>query len=519
MGRCFCLGDPRKFFRRLDYNLLVHILRYQDKNDDLVKSKKMDGKVKEKKMDGIRSFGAYVPLFRLAYEDIGKAWNGGGGKGERSVANRDEDSVTMAVDAAIDCLKGMDRSVVDGVFFASTTSPFQEKQVASTIGVAADLNRNVNTIDCSGSLRGGTAALKAALDAVKGGSNKNVLVTASDCRIGIPGSPFEQTFGDGAAAFLIGNSDIAVSIEGAYSICDEITDYWRRAEDRFVHFWEDRFVMVEGYQRVMAEAVTGALEKYGLKPKDFAKFVFYAPTERSYWQVAGQLGFDLKTQVQMPLFSVMGNTGAAFALMQLAACLEEAETGDKILFASYGNGCDVFILKVTDKIGEAKGAKGLKRYLESKKMLLGYQQYALMRGLIPVIEDRMPPILPPATKIWRDQNSILRFHGMKCNRCGHAQFPIHRVCSNCFSKDDYKEIRLSDKIPKVFSCTVDNLGYGAGTKPFWAIVDFEETRVRIQIADAELNDVKIGDSLEMTFRKFPSENDVPVYSWKGRPIR
>lgn len=470
-------------------------------------------------MAGIRSFGAYIPLFRLACKEIAKAWNSGGGKGERSVASKDEDSLTMAVEAAVDCLNTIDRSVIDGIFFASTTAPFQEKQVASTIGVAADLNRNINTMDCSGSLRAGTAALKAAFDAVNGGSNKNVLVAASDCRIGSPGSPFEQTFGDGAAAFLIGDSDIAVSIEGAYSICDEITDYWRRAEDRFVHFWEDRFVMAEGFQRVLPEAVKGAMDKHGLEPKDFAKFVCYAPTERSYWQVAGKLGFDLKTQVQMPLFSVMGNTGAAFGLMQLVACLEEAKTGDQILLASYGNGCDVFILKVTDKIGEMKGAKGLKRYLESKKMLSSYQQYALIRDLIPVTEDRMPPILPPATKIWRDQNSILRFHGMKCKQCGHAQFPIHRVCSNCFSKDDYEEIRLSDKIAKVFSCTVDNLGYGAGTKPFWAIADFEETRARIQIADAELNDVKIGDSLEMTFRKFPSENDVPVYGWKGRPIR
>jgi len=470
-------------------------------------------------MTGIRSFGAYVPLFRLAYEEIGKAWNGGGGKGERSVASRDEDSLSMGVEAAIDCLNTIDRSVIDGVFFASTTSPFQEKQVSSTIGVAADLNRNVNTMDCSGSLRAGSTALKAALDAVKGGANKNVLVTASDCRLGFPGSPLEQTFGDGAAAFLIGDSDVAVSIEGTYSICDEITDYWRRAEDRFVHFWEDRFVMVEGYQRVMTEAVTGALEKYGLTAKDFNKFVFYAPTERSYWQMAGQLGFDLKNQVQMPLFSVMGNTGTAFALMQLAACLEEAKAGDKILLATYGNGCDVFVLKVTDKIEEAKGAKGLKRYLESKKMLSSYQQYVLIRGLIPVTEDRMPPILPPATKIWRDQNSIMRFHGMKCKQCGHAQYPIHRICSNCFVKDDYQEIRFSDKIAKVFSCTVDNLGYGAATKPFWAIADFEEARTRIQIADVGLEEVKIGDSLEMSFRKFPSENDVPVYGWKGRPIR
>jgi uncharacterized OB-fold protein len=300
---------------------------------------------------------------------------------------------------------------------------------------------------------------------------------------------------------------------------EEITDYWRRAEDRFVHSWEDRFVLTQGFQRILPEAVKFALEKYGLKPSDFAKFVCYAPAERSYWQVAGALGFDLKTQVQMPLFSVMGNTGAAFGLMQLVACLEDAKAGDRILFATYGNGCDVFIMEVTDRIGGARGKKGLSTYLASKKMLRNYQQYALFRGLVPVLQDRMPPIRPPATTVWRDQNSLMRFHGMKCNRCGHVQFPIHRICSSCFNKDDYQEVRLSDRIAKVFSCTVDNLGYGGGLKPFWAIADFEEVRTRIQIADAELEEVKIGDDLEMTFRVLPSENDVPVYGWKGRLIR
>lgn len=470
-------------------------------------------------MAGIQSFGAYVPLFRLAYEEIGKAWNAGAGKGERSVASKDEDSLTMAVEAAVDCLKTSERSMIDGLFFASTTSPFLEKQAASSAALAADLNKNINTMDSLGSLRAGTGALKAALDAVKAGSNRRVLVIASDCRIGFPGSAFEQTLGDGAAAFLIGDSDVAVTIEGSYSISDEITDYWRRTEDRFVHFWEDRFVLTEGFLRIMSEAVNGALEKYGLKASDFAKFVCYAPTERSYWQVAGRLGFDLKTQVQLPLFSVMGNTGVAFGLMQLVACLEEAKAADRILFVTYGNGCDVFIMEVTEKIGEARGTKGLAKYLASKKMLSNYQQYALFRGLIPVTEDRMPPISPPATTVWRDQNSIMRFHGMKCNRCGHVQYPIHRICSNCSNKDDYQEIRFSDKIAKVFSCTVDNLGYGGGIRPFWAIADFEEVRTRIQIADAGLEEVKIGDSLEMTFRKFPSENDVPVYGWKGRLIR
>jgi 3-hydroxy-3-methylglutaryl CoA synthase len=470
-------------------------------------------------MVGIRSFGAYVPLYRISYEEMGKVWNVSAGRGERSVASQDEDSLTMAVEAAIDCMNEVDRRLVDGLFFASTTSPFLEKQASTTIAVAADLNRSMYTMDCTGSLRAGTVALKAAFDAVKAGSNKNVVVTASDCRMGFPGSMYEQTFGDGAAALLIGDTDVVANIEGAYSICDEITDGWRREGDRFVHFWEDRFNMVEGYQRVVPEAVKGAFQKYGLTAKDFAKVVLYAPNERVCAQTAQMLGFDVKTQLRTPIFSSVGNTGAAFALMELVACLETAKKGDRILIASYGNGSDVVILEVTDAIAEGRSRKGLTKYVASKKMLPNYHQFALIKEFIVQEESRMPPIRPPATVVWRDQDSILRFHGSKCTKCGHEQIPIHRICSNCGSKDSYEQFRVSDSVAKVWTCTVDSLGYGGEASPFWAIVDIGKARTRIEIADAELGEVKIGDPLEMTFRRFPRANDVPVYSWKGRIIR
>ncbi len=470
-------------------------------------------------MAGIECFGAYVPIYRLTHEQLGKTWGVPHGKGERSVAGVDEDSLTMAVEAGVDCLGSRRRSKVDGLFFASTTSPFLEKQAATTIGTALDLKREISTMDSLGSLRSATAALKAALDAVKAGSNTSVLVSAADCRIAYPGSSLEQILGDGSAAVLIGDSGVTVSVEGFFSLSDEITDYWRRGQDRFVHFWEERFVMVEGFNRIVPEAVAGAMDRFRLKPKDITKLVGYAPSERSYWQMAGKLGFDPNTQVHPPLFSTVGNTGAAFGLMQLVACLEEASPGERILLVNYGNGCDVVFFEVGEGIERAKDQKGLRQFLASKKILSGYQQYVAFRGLLPNSDERMPPVRPPATVVWRDQDSLLRFHGMKCNHCGHVQYPIHRICSNCFNKDDYEEIRLSDRTGEVFSCTVDNLGYGAGTHPFWAIVDFQEVRTRIEIADAELGEVTIGDQLEMTFRKFPSENDVPVYGWKARRKR
>ena len=53
-------------------------------------------------MAGITSFGAYIPYYRLAHKQIAAAWGGRAGDGERAVANVDEDSITMAVEAVRD---------------------------------------------------------------------------------------------------------------------------------------------------------------------------------------------------------------------------------------------------------------------------------------------------------------------------------------------------------------------------------------------------------------------------------
>ena len=84
-------------------------------------------------MTGICSYGGYVPRYRLNRGTIAEAiaWMNmaimAHMQGEKAVANFDEDPITMAVAAGIDALKGVDRSTIDGVYFASTTMPYKER--------------------------------------------------------------------------------------------------------------------------------------------------------------------------------------------------------------------------------------------------------------------------------------------------------------------------------------------------------------------------------------------------------
>ena len=90
-------------------------------------------------MAGIISFGVHIPAYRLPRAAIAQHWETSGLPGERAVANHDEDSLTMAVAAARNCLKHVAPSRIGALYFATTTSPYLEKQSAALIAAVLSL--------------------------------------------------------------------------------------------------------------------------------------------------------------------------------------------------------------------------------------------------------------------------------------------------------------------------------------------------------------------------------------------
>jgi 3-hydroxy-3-methylglutaryl CoA synthase len=472
-------------------------------------------------MAGIVSYGAYVPFNRLARAEVAKAWGGGALPGEKAVASYDEDSLTMAVTAALDCTKEIDVKTIDALYFASTTSPYKEKQVAATIAEVLRLNKETLTMDFGGSLRGGTNALRAAMDAVNSGSAKNVLVCASEVRLGYPNGPRELEFGDGAAALLISNDKVAVTIEGDYSQYCEIHDMWRSDKDLFARYWEEGFSYGKGYASVVPQTVSAAAKKYNLGPKDFTRAAIYAPNARQLTVAARSLGLDPKTQVQDVLHSAVGNTGSAMALMSLIAALEEAKAGDRLLLVSYGNGCDVFILKVNEAIEGIKNRRGIKGCLAVKQALPGgYQRYLRWRGLVEAEPPKRVPLgEPSAVAMWR-QAGELALCGSRCKRCGTPQYPAQRVCVTCQAKDEFEEYCFADKRGKVRAFSHDALGVSLDPPITPTIVDFEGGgRILMDMTDRNPEEVKVGMEVEPTFRWIRYVEGIYDYWWKCRPIR
>ncbi|MFP3898168.1 MAG: hydroxymethylglutaryl-CoA synthase family protein [Dehalococcoidia bacterium] len=475
-------------------------------------------------MAGIVSWGAYIPLWRLSRDAIAGAWGSASTGGERSVANNDEDAITMATEAAIDCLAGLARDTVDGLYFASTTAPYREKECSTLVATATDLRPEIITADFGNSLRAATAAFRGALDAIAGDSASQILVTTSDCRIGYPRSTYEQTFGDAAAALLIGSSaESAVTVEGSHSLCNELYDVWRLDKDAYVRSWEERFVIEHGYMENMERTISALLRKTAVSAQDITRAVLYAPNSRTQQGLARRLGLDVETQLQDLFIDNVGIAGCAHVLLMLVAALENAHPGNRILLASYGSGCDAFLLRVNEKIGEVQNTRrAVKGYLDSKRHLSSYARYLSYRGLLEAQPGEPFRLFPAATTGWRERNWAIRMHASQCRNCGTVTFPIERVCYRCRSKDDFDEIRLSDKTARVFTFTLDNLAGRSDDPTVPQIgVEFEyrNARAYLLMTDCDPAEVRVDMPVEMTLRRLYQGAGMYNYFWKCRPIR
>ena len=470
-------------------------------------------------MAGIRDYGVYIPYNRLERSKIAEAWGGYPQKGAKAVANFDEDTVTMAVEAARGCLARGVNNTVDRYYFASTTAPYAEKQAASLAAAALDLGAEAFTMDIAGSLRSGTSGICAGLDALGGNRSSNALVTASDMRLGAPNGAKEMSFGDGACALLLSKDEVVAEIDDYYSMNHEIFDQFRPVEEPYVLSWEERFVREKGFTQVVVKAVKNAMKRFNISPSDISIPVLTAPKPAYLKGVAQKLGFDPKFAAMDPIYSRTGNTGCAHGFLLLCHALDRAEPGDRILWVNYGDGCDVMLLTVTDLI-RSKKRGDVERLLASGSTTT-YSKYLRWRKLLdtePPMRPREEPVSAPA--LYRDRQCGMALQGSRCLECGTVHYPVQRICMKCRTKDRFDYYPFAHRSGRVVTFSHDLLGVTPDPPTTVAAVDFEGGgRMMVDITDRIPGEIAIGTEVEMTFRKFRRTNGIQVYWWKSRPLR
>lgn len=471
------------------------------------------------KKTGILSVGAYIPYYYLERSIMGSVWGERGQKGCRSMANSDEDSLTMSVEAGRECLRHFPRERITHHFNATTTSPYEEKSGAVLVSTACCLNEGILSVDLNSSLRAGISALKLAFDTASADENATVLVTSADMRNAAPKSSDEQLFGDAAVALTVGSGEPIAVLKGFSSVDNEIHDYWRNSGDKVVRTTEQRFMTDEGYMYSVPEAVKDAMKKAAVSAENIKKFVVSTPGMREYKKAAAKCGFTPE-QVCDPLMETVGNCGAAHALLILAYALESAQPGDIIVVAAYGTGASAAVFEVTGEI-ETRRDKFVSKFFQRRKSFGEYTRFLSFRGQLEPKQGE-PFKIPAAPSIsWREKNTYLKLYAGKCTKCGTMMFPASHVCYNCRSVDSEVEVSQTEAKSKLFSFSVDRLA-GRSDDPIvvQAIADDDQgVRMYMNMTDVEENEVKIGMYLEFTFRKIHDLGGYPNYYWKFRPVR
>ena len=280
-------------------------------------------------MVGITGFGAYIPrrrLQRAVVVEANKWFNpalAGLAKGERSMANWDEDAVTLAVEAARDCLNSADRGAIGHISFASTTLPFADRQNAGIIATALSLPAGIGALDATGSQRAGTSALIGVLGSANGSEH---LCIAADKRQARPGSTQELIYGVGAAALTVGDNKVLAELIGHHSITEDFVDHYRSEGRKFDYFWEERWVRQEGHLKLISAAVTDLLKKTGVEASAIDRLIVPVMSRGAPQGVAKATGISAKA-IADTLQDNCGETGVAHPLVMLVAALETAAGG------------------------------------------------------------------------------------------------------------------------------------------------------------------------------------------------
>jgi 3-hydroxy-3-methylglutaryl CoA synthase/uncharacterized OB-fold protein len=447
-------------------------------------------------------------------------------RGEKAVANFDEDSITMAVAAGMDALKGIDPSKIGGVYFASTTMPYKERLNAGIISVALGADSNIRAADFTGGLKAGTTALLSAFEGVQAGFLNNVVVCAADCRLAKPAAPQELIFGDAAAALVVGNQDLIAQYKGSYSITYDFVDHYRGAFAKFDRQWEDRWIRDVGFDKLIPEAIDGLLKRYGLKISDFSKVIYPCHYDAERKKLNKMLGIGPQIE-QGTLFAEIGEAGTAQSLIMLVNALETAKPGDMILTVSFGSGCDAIWLQVTENIEKVQNRnKGITGFLKNKAPLENYTKYLVWRDILPAEvglrgeED----LWTRFSAQWRQERFVHGLWGVKCKKCGTPHLPPQRVCVNpdCWAVDEMEPVRFADKTGYIATYTGDNLAASYNPPAIYGAIKFEGGgKFYFDFTDCNLEDLKTGMPVSMSFRRkyYDKLRDISGYFWKAVPIK
>jgi hydroxymethylglutaryl-CoA synthase len=469
-------------------------------------------------MNGIVAYGTYLPASRLDRKLIGEALGAPAGRGTRAVASYDEDTTSLGVEAARVALRAAPALAPAALYFATASPAYLDKTNATAIHAALGLDGGA-AVDMLGSVRSGAGALRAALDA-----GRPTLAVLADIRTGRPGSPDEREGGDGAAAFLCGDGQgrqpVLAEPVALASATAEFLDRWRLPGESTSRVWEDRFGE-HAYRPLAEAALAEALKQAGVTAPALDHLIVAGPHARAARNATLGSGAR-KDAIADDLMDTIGYAGTAHAGILLAAALERAGPDQLIAVMSLADGADVIIWKTTGALAaRAPRAQATVAQRLPGGRAISYPTFLTWRGFLDREPPRRPdPARPAAPSALRAEDWKFAFVGSRCQGCGTRFLPPQRVCLKCRALGRMVSAPMADVSAAIATFTVDRLAYSLSPPVVAAVIDFEGGgRFQCELTDVDPSAVRIGDKVEMTFRRLFTAGGVHNYFWKARPVR
>jgi hydroxymethylglutaryl-CoA synthase len=337
---------------------------------------------------GLVGYGAYVPRYRLPAVEVARVWAGGKAGGlpikEKAVAGMDEDVITMSIEAARNALARAQVSPEElrAVWIGSESHPYAVKPSSTIVAEAIGTSSDIQAGDWEFACKAGTEALVAASGLVGSGMVEYALAIGMDTAQGQPGDALEYTAGCGGAAYIVGPAENSLAvIEASYSFVTDTPDFWRRAEQKYPEHGQ-RFTGEPAYFKHTTEAGHRLMQDMGVSAGDYTYAVFHQPNTKFPQRAASLLGFTEEQIKPGLLVPVIGNTYAGAAMIGLAATLDIAQPGERILMVSFGSGAgsDAFSLRVTERITERRTLAPRTADYIARRTQIDYATYVRLRG-------------------------------------------------------------------------------------------------------------------------------------------
>jgi hydroxymethylglutaryl-CoA synthase len=451
--------------------------------------------------------GAAAPELRLRAADVGAAW-GRGGRGEAAVCAPDEDTLTLAWQAADRALTaaGIDAGHVDALFWGTSRPPFAEGPSFAFLAAALSLAPTVGGSLCAGSTHAGMEALAAGTDAVAAGSAQVALVIASDAVRPGPGTGFEARCGAGAAAMVLAvdgptNATIGTRVTRTRPFLDR---YRGDGESDNRDLYDARLFREEIFLPVVRD-VAETLAAFDVRA----------------WSLPdpdGRLGAVLAREVRATLtpstaiYAAIGDAGAATALLGGIAALDAAG-----LVAIVGTGGGRTTGVLVNAEAPVPGAAATPDALTGGASAT-YVEALRARGQLQPVGETIPMGVPPESAMFvRGADEMLGLLGGRCVDCGTISTPpsIHPHCINC-GGPKLEPVALA-RTGRVHTFVVNQTMPAPFVAPLPIVVLDMDDGARLMLqAIGDGRDIEIGREVELVLRKYAHERGVPVYGFKAR---